>query len=214
MTSSTQGLLMTNLTFGYEGQALFSSFSAQVPPGLSWLLGDEGSGKSSLLKLMSGTLKGQAGDLELNGQRLSGNPEAYKALVFWTDARTEIFDQISAREYFASLHPKFPSFNQTLLENLQAEFDLTPHLDKKLFMLSNGSKRKVWLAAAFASGAALTLIDDPFAALDRPSIKVVRELLEDAAEQATRTFVVADYAVPEGLAVTKVIELSPPLASR
>jgi ABC-type multidrug transport system ATPase subunit len=100
-----------------------------------------------------------------------------------------------------------------MLEGLQGALDLTPHLNKKLFMLSNGSKRKVWLAAAFASGAPLTLIDDPFSALDRPSIKVIHELLEDAASQTNRIFVVADYEVPSDLAVTKAVKLSPLPAS-
>jgi hypothetical protein len=52
-------------------------------------------------------------------------------------------------------------------------------MDKKLFMLSTGSKRKVWLAAGFASGADLLLLDEPFAALDAPSIAFVKELLQD-----------------------------------
>lgn len=209
MNAKVQGLHLNRVSFGYDAAPLFSNFSAQLPPGLTWIVGDEGSGKSTLLKLMAGALGSQAGEFEINGLRFNSDPNAYKAQTYLTDVRSEKFDQITPREYFLALRPGYPAFNQALLEDLQAEFDLTPHFDKKLFMLSNGSKRKVWLAAAFASGAALTLIEEPFAALDRPSIKVVRELLEDAADQATRIFVVADYAVPESIHAGQVIELNP-----
>ena len=57
-----------------------------------------------------------------------------------------------------------------VLQHLIQAFELTPHLEKPLYMLSTGSKRKVWLAAAFASGAAVTLLDQPFAALDKASV--------------------------------------------
>jgi energy-coupling factor transporter ATP-binding protein EcfA2 len=84
---------------------------------------------------------------------------------------------------------------------------LAPELNKQLFMLSTGSKRKVWLAAAFASGAALTLLDMPFAALDKASIRFVLALLEDAAADPARAFVVADYAAPAGVSLAGVIDL-------
>ena len=213
MSTAGLGLLISNLSFGYGDQPLFEKWSTHLSAGLTWIQGDEGSGKSTLLRLMSGTLSAQAGGLSINGVSLNDRADAYCSQVFWTEPRSEVFDSMSPMEYFDTLRPKHPQFNTGLLASLQEALDLNPHLSKKLYMLSNGSKRKVWLAAAFASGAALTLIDDPFAALDQPSIKVIRQLLEDAANQTTRTFVVANYEVPEGLEVTKVIELSPPPAS-
>jgi ABC-type nitrate/sulfonate/bicarbonate transport system ATPase subunit len=74
-------------------------------------------------------------------------------------------------------------------------------------MLSTGSKRKVWLSAAFASGAALTLIDQPFAALDAPSIRFLRELLVEASEHTSRAWLLADHAAPAGIAFGTVRDL-------
>jgi ABC-type transport system involved in cytochrome c biogenesis ATPase subunit len=213
MSPKNQGLQICNLSFAYQGNVLFSNWSAALPLGLTWIQGDEGSGKSTLLRLLSGALAAQAGDLALHGRCLQAEAETYKSQVFLIDPQSNDFDQITPYEYFISLRAKYPAFNQSLLEGLQVELDLTPHLDKKMFMLSNGSTRKVWLSAAFACGAALTLIDNPFAALDRSSIKVIGDLLEDAAEHPTRGFVVADYEIPEGLSPKKIINLSPRPAS-
>ena len=58
-----------------------------------------------------------------------------------------------------------------------------------------------------ASGAPLTLIDQPFAALDAPSTRLLRELLKDASEQPSRAFVIADHEAPATLALGQVIQL-------
>ena len=80
-------------------------------------------------------------------------------------------------------------------------------MHKPLYMLSAGSRRKVWLSAAFASGAALVLIDQPFAALDGPSIRLLREVLQDFSEQSARACVIADYEAPEGVALASTLDL-------
>ena len=106
-----------------------------------------------------------------------------------------------------TLPGRYPLFNKELLADLLEGFDLSPHVHKPLYMLSAGSRRKVWLSAAFASGAALTLIDQPFAALDGPSVRLLREVLQEFAEQTIRACVIADYEAPDGLQLTSTISL-------
>jgi energy-coupling factor transporter ATP-binding protein EcfA2 len=78
---------------------------------------------------------------------------------------------------------------------------LDEHRHKEMFRLSTGGKRKVLLAAALASGAPLTLIDEPEAALDGPSIRHLRQALAAEARrcrESGRVIVVANYeAVPD-----------------
>ena len=93
--------------------------------------------------------------------------------------------------------------HQELIEAL----GLLPHLDKKLFMLSAGSRRKVALAGLLACGATVTCLDQPFAALDSPSIKAIRAFLNDMAEHPTRSWVVADYEADAQLPWQRVISL-------
>ena len=107
---------------------------------------------------------------------------------------------------FRSRHPRWDA---SLLEALAGGLGLDEHADKALFKLSTGSRRKVWLAAAFASGAALTLLDQPFAAVDKASMRVITEWLDGAA-QAGRAVVVADYEPPPGVALSGTIDLDAP----
>ena len=94
-----------------------------------------------------------------------------------------------------------------MLLDLVEAFGLDAHLPKSLYMLSTGTKRKVFFAAAFASGAAVTLLDEPFAALDRVSIDAVLKLLREAAAHPSRAVVVADYLAPRGVALATTIAL-------
>ncbi len=184
-----------NLHFSYPGHVLFTDLSVSIKPGITLVRGGDGRGKTTLLRLLAGDLKPSSGQLQINTK------------VFWVDPRTEVFDQFTATEFFESQHVAFPEFDYALVSALTRGLDLASHISKKLYMLSTGSKRKVYIAAAFASSAAVTLIDMPFAAVDKPSIDFMLGLLRDAADSAGRAFVVADYEASAGVRLAGVIDL-------
>ncbi|MEB0012169.1 ATP-binding cassette domain-containing protein [Glaciimonas sp. Gout2] len=169
--------------------------------------GGEGSGKTTLLRLLAGELPAAKGDLEINGVKLVDQPAAYRRQVFWIDMRSDAFDQMTPVAYFASLHALYPGFDQVLLADLIDGLSLAPHLEKNLYMLSTGSKRKVWLAAAFAAGAAVTLLDDPFAALDKGSIGFVMRFLDGVANHSSRAWVLSHYEAPCTAPLAAIIDL-------
>ena len=207
--SASAVLQAEGLCFGFARQAaLFKDFSLSLPPGVTWLGGDESSGKTTLLRLLAGDLPAQSGSLHINGILLAQQAQAYRSQVFWVDPRTDAFDALTPQAYWDGVRRQYPAFDGALLAELTDAFALAPHLAKSLYMLSTGSKRKVYLAAAFASGAALTLLDEPFAALDKTSIELVLELLQEASSHASRAWVVADYVAPRGVALAATIGLA------
>ena len=171
------------------------------------VLGGDGRGKSTLLRLLAGALPAQGGQLRINGTDSLVQAANYKAQVFWADPRAGEFDKLSVPEYFALQRGNYSHFDDVVLAEVTEGLGLQAHLHKQLFMLSTGSKRKVFLAAAFASGVPVTLIDEPFAALDLPSIGFALSWLSGAIGQNSRVWVIADYAVPSGLALTQTLDL-------
>lgn len=200
-------LQVTQLRFGYPERPLFDRWDAALPAGVTLVRGGDGAGKTSLLRLLAGQLPAESGRLRLDGIEFEQDPDAYRRQVFMVDPWTDAFDQMTPPEYFASLHAQYPAFDDAALPRLTAGLSLTPHLAKKLYMLSTGSKRKVYLAAAFASGAALCLLDDPFGALDNPSVQFVGALLNEASQDRTRSFVIALYETPAGIALAATLDL-------
>jgi ABC-type multidrug transport system ATPase subunit len=200
-------LHVSGLCFAYGQQVLFDKLTLCCVPGLTLVLGGDGSGKTTLLRLLAGDLPASAGLLQVGGVDVHGALQRDQPQVFWVDPRTTAFDQLTARTYFSQTAQRFADFDANLLDELVAGLTLEAHLDKAIYMLSTGTKRKVWLAAAFASGAAVTLLDEPFAALDKPSIALVMELLEDAASHVRRAFVLADYTAPGDVPLAQTVVL-------
>jgi ABC-type multidrug transport system ATPase subunit len=145
--------------------------------------------------------------LQVGGVWLHEQPEAYRQQVFWADMRTAAHDALSCRDYLAMVQRLYPAFDEVSLTRAIEGLSLAPHLDKNIFMLSTGSKRKLYLAAAFACGAALTLLDTPFAALDKVSIRFALDMLAEVAQDRDRQWVLADYEQPEGMTLPMLIDL-------
>ncbi len=200
-------LEVVGLSFHYPQRELFTHLSLNVLPGVTLVKGGDGRGKSTLLRLLAGDIKAHSGKLAIHGNALADQPTAYLAQVFWTDPRSSSFDQVTALAYFDSLRERYHQWDEAMLTELYAGLSLAPHVDKPLYMLSTGSKRKVWLAAAFACGASLTLLDDRFAALDKVSILFVRGLLKAQSTSPTRAWVVASFEAPDGVRLSHVIDL-------
>lgn len=200
-------LTVEGLVFGYPTRPLFDRWRASFMPGLHLVCGGDGSGKTTLLRLLAADLPAQAGDLQLASLRLADNASAYRQQVFRTDPASNVFDDKTPVQWFEALRGVYPAFDMAQAETLLERLFLQPHLQKTGHMLSTGSRRKVWLAAALASGAAVLLIDQPFAALDAPSIRAATELLQQAGDSAQRVLVLADYEAPAGLRLAQTLDL-------
>jgi ABC-type multidrug transport system ATPase subunit len=195
------------MCFSYPGRELFTHWSTGIAPGVTLVRGGDGCGKSTLLRLLAGEQQADAGQFQLNDVRLDAQPAAYRQQVYWVDPRTDAFEQMTAADYLKSLPRLYPQFDEQALPGLIEGLSLGPHMQKFFYMLSTGSKRKVWLAGAFASGAPLALLDEPFAGLDKVSIDFVLARLTQAAEQGSRAWVLADYQAPREVPLAATIDL-------
>lgn len=150
-----------------------------LAPGLVAVTGDEGAGKTGLLRRLCEHLA----DLD----RRANCP------ALWLDLSLPGQDEQTPGQVWDALRQRCPLWDEPLQQALIGALGLQPHLGKTLSMLSTGSRRKVALVGLLAGGAAVTCLDQPFAALDASSARVVREFLADVADHPTRTWVVADY---------------------
>lgn len=200
-------LQVEDLCFAYPECGVLAHWSMALPAGLALVRGDESTGKTTLLRLLAGELAPQAGRITLLGVCLSDAPKAWAHNVFWVDPRSGDLDKLTARGWLDSLPARYPQWDAAALAAHTDGFSLQEHLDKPFYALSTGSKRKVLMAGALASGAPLTLIDEPVGGLDKPSVSYLAQALAQVAGQPGRAVVVAHYEALPGVPWGTVVEL-------
>lgn len=153
------------VTFGYQrGQHVLEDFSLSFPQGgVYGLLGRNGTGKSTLLYLISGLLRPQSGEVRVDGL-LSANrqPELLRELFIVPEEYD--LPAVSLRSYVRALKPFYPRFSDELLRSCIEGFDLV--MDMNLGALSMGQKKKVYMCVALATGTRVLLMDEPTNGLD------------------------------------------------
>jgi len=207
MVDNAVALQVQGLGFSYPGCEVFDGFGMQLPAGLALVTGGESRGKSTLLRLLAGDLAAQRGSVVLHGVDQQRQPAAYAQQVFRADPRTTELDALTARGWWQGLPQQYPGWDAAALQAHVQGFSLQDHLDKPLYALSTGSKRKVLMAAALASGAALTLIDEPVSGLDKPSVAYLAQALSAAAMAPGRVVLVAHYEPLSGALWGTVVDL-------
>ena len=185
---------VSNISFKYAGQKdlVFDDFSLSLKQdNIYGLLGKNGTGKSTLLYLISGLLRPSKGSVCFEGiETRKRLPETLQEIFIVP----EEFDlpTMSLDEYVKINEPFYPRFSREVLEACLKDFELTT--DLHLNALSMGQKKKVFMSFALAAGTKVLLMDEPTNGLDIPSKsqfrKVVAQYMSD-----DRTLIISTHQV-------------------
>ncbi|MEL6305492.1 MAG: ATP-binding cassette domain-containing protein [Bacteroidota bacterium] len=169
-------LTVQNLSFAYPKTAtVLNSIDLELNKGRIYgLFGKNGEGKSTLLKLMCGTLYPVRGRCALEGENIQGRKASTLQKLFFVP---ESFDlpALELQQFEKVQSPFYPNFNHDNFHAILKEFKVPQH--GLLSKLSYGQKKKVLLAFGLASSTSLLLMDEPTNGLDIPSKTIFRKIL-------------------------------------
>ncbi|GAA4832663.1 ABC transporter ATP-binding protein [Algivirga pacifica] len=167
---------LQKLGFAYSSKTiLFNNLNLSLHEGsIVGVLGKNGAGKSSLMKMIAGLLSPQEGTLSVLGYTPSARVPSFLQEVFLLPEEPET-PSLSIQEYIQAYSPFYPNFDLNLLEESLRVFELSigTHLKK----LSYGQKKKFMIAFALASRCRLIIMDEPTNGLDIPSKKAFKKLM-------------------------------------
>jgi len=147
---------------------------------ITGLLGPNGSGKTTTLRMLYTLLQVDSGSIEVDGIRVSDNKLAVKQrLGVMPDARS-LYTRLTAREnirYYGELQGVSGDLLQQRIDELADQLEMHGYLDRRCHGFSSGQKAKVAIARAFVSDPHNLLLDEPGNGLDVMSNRGLRRFL-------------------------------------
>jgi ABC-type multidrug transport system ATPase subunit len=169
----------------YGGFVALREVSLTLPAGASVvLLGENGAGKSTILKLVAGLAKASYGLVKVFGE----TPQSQRGRIGTMGHQTMLYDELTGLEnliYFAGLHGLGSTRDEleTIAAQALREVSLEPGLMRRVGEYSQGMRQRASLARALLSKPELLLLDEPFSNLDVGSARgMVERLLQYVAE--------------------------------
>ena len=161
-------ITVKQLSFGYTRRRnIFDSLSLELPKGsIVGLLGRNGEGKTTLLKLLYGQLLRRQGELKVLDADPKHRAVSFLQQVYLLPEEFQV-PPISIRSFFDISAPFYPNYDEAVAKELIDTFGL--QWDMNLKKISQGQKKKALIAFALSLRVPLLLLDEPTNGLDIPS---------------------------------------------
>lgn len=174
-TSDAQLIEARDVHFRYGRRPLFEGINFDLPKGsITGLLGKNGEGKTTLLKLISGLLLTSGGSLHVDGCESRRRSVELLSQVYYLPEEIKL-PATTVERYFDATGQFYPNYSKALAREILSDLELPEQLH--LGKLSMGQKKKVALAMALSLRVPLLLLDEPTNGLDIPSKSMFRQLL-------------------------------------
>ena len=185
-----------------DDRTLFSGLAFSIGPGEALLLeGRNGSGKTSLLRILCGIRLPDAGRINWCGEDINRLGADYHEHTAYVGHRDGIKLDLTPLENLAMARA-LGRPNETTLEDALEKVDLYGFEDVLTRNLSAGQQRRLALARLLVTDTALWILDEPFTSLDVHGIKVIEELLDNHTSRGGMLAVTSHHAV--NLANTRI----------
>ncbi len=203
-----------NLCFSREGRPIFDGVDLDIPRGrVTAIMGPSGTGKTTLLKLIGGQLRPDAGSVEVDGRNVHalGKRDLYRlrmrmGMLFQSGALLTDLDVFENVAYPLREHTRLPesAIRKLVLLKLQA-VGLRGARRLMPSELSGGMARRVALARAMALDPMMILYDEPFTGQDPISMGVLVRLVRRLNDASRLTSVLVSHDVQETASIADLI---------
>ena len=165
----------SNITKSFGRLRALDGLSVKMPAGRSFsLIGPNGSGKTTFLKCILGSVIPDAGTLSLDGASLLGDPSLRRRIGYMPQIG-RYPDNMRVGQLFDMLHEIRRGTHERRDEELKDAFEIAKIAHKPMRTLSGGTRQKVSACVAFLFDPEVLVLDEPTAGLDPVSVEILKE---------------------------------------
>lgn len=195
MSAPTEAIRVRNLTVRYRGKPAVSGLNLSVPRGSIYaLLGDNGAGKSTTMKVLTGQVRPDVGEASILGVDCWAHADTLRHKLGYVPDRPKLYDWMTVSEigWFTGAFHR-PGFRDRYLD-WAGKLGLDP--GKRIKDFSKGGYARVGLALALAADPEVLLLDEPTSGLD---LHTRREFLANLVDLAAegRTILISSHSISE-----------------
>ena len=177
-------LKLEKISLKYGRKTILDSLNLNLNDGqILGLLGANGAGKSTIFNIITGLISPDYGSVIINSEKVNSYPIFKRTLKFkigFVPQNGGFFHDMTVIENLKSISEitiNNTSARNEKINSLISKFELDPVRDIKAKFLSGGQRKKLVIAIALISEPKVLLLDEPFAALDVMTIKILQEII-------------------------------------
>lgn len=183
------------LTKNFDGYKALDNVSCKIPEGCIYgMVGSNGAGKSTFLRILMGIYKADSGIVEIDGLPVYENPDIKKDLAFVPDDLYFVNNSSMNRmaKFYAGV---YDNFDRTRFDFLCSTFKLDP--DKSVNTFSKGMKRQAAIILAVSTRPKYLFLDETFDGLDPVMRNLVKSLVCKDVEEQKTTVIMTSHSLRE-----------------
>jgi ABC-2 type transport system ATP-binding protein len=178
-----------NITRRYGDFAAVDNVSFTIAPGeIVGLLGHNGAGKTTIMKMITGYLEPTSGTITVNGREIGADRRLIQQEIGYLPENCPVYPEMTVFDYLdyaASLHGLGEAERAPLIARAIARTELQEKAIKPIATLSRGYRQRTGVAQAILHNPAILILDEPTNGLDPTQIQHMRGLITKLAENST-----------------------------
>ena len=190
-----QAIQVTGLQKSYKNVQVLKGVDFEVEQGSIFaLLGSNGAGKTTIVKILTTLLKQDSGTAAVNGFDVASKPDSVRQSISLTGQFAAVDEILTGRENLIMIarlrHLKHP---RQIADDLLHRFGLTDAADRRVSTYSGGMRRRLDIAMSLVGKAQLIFLDEPTSGLDPEARIEVWKIVKALADSGATVFLTTQY---------------------